>query len=188
MPADRLVPMPDGVSDRLAAAAMLKGMTAQVLLRRTYRCARARSSSCTRPRAASAASLVQWARHLGAHGDRRRRQRREGGDRARPRVASDVLILGRDDLPARVRELTGGQGAHVVYDSVGKDTFFASLDSLRPLGLMVTLRQRVRSRAAVRSRSSSRRRGSLFLTRPSLFRYIAEARGPAASRRASCST
>ncbi|MGL6222196.1 MAG: zinc-binding dehydrogenase, partial [Steroidobacteraceae bacterium] len=84
----------------------------------------------------------------------------------------DVLIQGRDDLAARVKELSGGQGAHVVYDSVGKDTFFASLDSLRPLGLMVTYGN-ASGPVAPFAPLELARRGSLFLTRPTLFAYTA---------------
>jgi NADPH2:quinone reductase len=83
-----------------------------------------------------------------------------------------VIVLGRDDLAARVRELTGGAGAHVVYDSVGKDTFFASLDSLRPLGMMVTYGNASGPVPPVAPLELARR-GSLFLTRPTLFHYIA---------------
>jgi len=85
----------------------------------------------------------------------------------------DVLIQGRDDLAARVKEHTGGQGAHVVYDSVGKDTFFASLDSLRPLGLMVTYGNASGPVPPIAPLELAKR-GSLFLTRPTLFSYIAK--------------
>jgi NADPH2:quinone reductase len=89
------------------------------------------------PRAASGLIAVQWARHLGAEvigvtGNDAKAQL------ARTHGATHTLILGRDDLPARVRELTRGRGADVVYDSVGKDTFTMSLDCLRPRGLMVS--------------------------------------------------
>jgi NADPH2:quinone reductase len=83
-----------------------------------------------------------------------------------------ALVLGRDDLAARVRELTGGLGAHVVYDSVGKDTFFASLDCLRPLGMMVTYGNASGPVPPVAPLELAKR-GSLFLTRPILFHYVA---------------
>ncbi|MGL6224162.1 MAG: quinone oxidoreductase family protein, partial [Steroidobacteraceae bacterium] len=137
LPAAQLVPVPEGVSDRLAAAALLKGMTAQVLLRRTYKVRKGTVVVVHAAAGGVGSILVQWALHLGA-----RVIAVVGSD---PKAAvvrgmgcKDVLIQGRDDLAARVKELSGGQGAHVVYDSVGKDTFVASLDSLRPLGLMVT--------------------------------------------------
>jgi NADPH2:quinone reductase len=80
-------------------------------------------------------------------------------------------VLGRDDLPARVKELGGGRGAHVVYDSVGKDTFFTSLDCLRPLGLMVTYGNASGPVPPIAPLELARR-GSLFLTRPVLFSYV----------------
>jgi NADPH2:quinone reductase len=83
-----------------------------------------------------------------------------------------ALVSGRDDLPATVREITGGRGADVVYDSVGKDTFFASLDSLRPLGLMVSYGNASGPAPAIQPLELAKR-GSLFLTRPTLFHYIA---------------
>jgi NADPH2:quinone reductase len=82
-----------------------------------------------------------------------------------------VLVVGRDDIPARVKELSGGAGAHVVYDSVGQDTFMASLDSLRPLGLMVTYGNASGPVPPVAPLELARR-GSLYLTRPTLFSYI----------------
>jgi NADPH2:quinone reductase len=81
-------------------------------------------------------------------------------------------VLGRGDLASQVREITAGKGADVVYDSVGKDTFFASLDSLRPLGLMVSYGNASGPVPAIQPLELSKR-GSLFLTRPTLFHYIA---------------
>jgi len=137
MAADRLVKIPEGVSDRLAAAAMLKGLTAQFLLRRTHRVRK--GDAVVVHAAAGGVGLIaaQWARHLGAL------VIGVVGSDAKAAIALEhgchhALVLGRDDIAARVRELTGGAGAHVVYDSVGKDTFFASLDCLRPLGMMVS--------------------------------------------------
>jgi NADPH2:quinone reductase len=91
---------------------------------------------------------------------------------ARSRGCHHTLILGRDDLPTQVRELAGGNGANVVYDSIGKDTFFASLDCLRPLGLMVSYGNASGPVPAFQPLELARR-GSLFLTRPTLFHYIA---------------
>jgi len=171
MPADRVVRIPDGVSDRLAAAAMLKGLTAQFLLRRT--CKVRKGDTVVIHAAAGGVGLIasQWARELGATvigvvgSDAKAAVAREHG-------CHHVLVLGRDDLAARVREVTGGAGAHVVYDSVGKDTFFASLDCLRPLGMMVTYGNASGPVPAVAPLELARR-GSLFLTRPILFHYIA---------------
>jgi NADPH2:quinone reductase len=171
MPADRLVKIPDGVSDRLAAAAMLKGLTAQFLLRRTYKVRK--GDVVVIHAAAGGVGLIaaQWARDLGAT------VIGVVGSDAKAAVARGhgchhALVLGRDDLAARVRELTGGVGAHVVYDSVGKDTFFASLDCLRPLGMMVTYGNASGPVPPVAPLELARR-GSLFLTRPTLFHYIA---------------
>jgi NADPH2:quinone reductase len=171
MAADRVVKIPDGVSDRLAAAAMLKGLTAQFLLRRTYRVRK--GDTVVVHAAAGGVGLIasQWARELGATvigavgSDAKAAVAREHG-------CHHVLVLGRDDLAARVRELTGGTGAHVVYDSVGKDTFLASLDCLRPLGMMVTYGNASGPVPPVAPLELARR-GSLFLTRPILFHYIA---------------
>ncbi len=171
MPAARVVSIPDGVSDRLAAAAMLKGLTAQFLLRRTHRVKR--GDAVVVHAAAGGVGLIasQWARHLGATvigvvgSDAK-------AEVARAHGCDHTLVLGRDDLPARVREITGGRGADVVYDSVGKDTFFASLDSLAPLGLMVTYGNASGPVPPIAPLELAKR-GSLFLTRPTLFHYIA---------------
>jgi NADPH2:quinone reductase len=172
VPADRLVPVPDDVSDRLAAAALLKGLTARVLLRRTYRVGKGTVVVVHAAAGGVGSILVQWAAHLGARvigvvGSAAK------ADAVRALGCRDVVVLGRDDLPARVRELSGGKGAHVVYDSVGKDTFFASLDSLRPLGLMVTYGNASGPVPPIAPLELARR-GSLFLTRPTLFSYVAE--------------
>ena len=169
--ADRVVKIPDGVSDRLAAAAMLKGLTAHFLLRRTHRVRK--GDAVVVHAAAGGVGLIaaQWARSLGAQvigvvgSDAKAAVAREHG-------CHHTLVLGRDDLAARVREFTGGQGAHVVYDSIGKDTFFASLDCLRPLGLMVSYGNASGPVPPVAPLELARR-GSLFLTRPTLFHYIA---------------
>jgi NADPH2:quinone reductase len=169
--AERLVRIPEGVSDRLAAAAMLKGLTAWFLLRRTHRVARGETVVVHAAAGGVGLILSQWARHLGATvvgvvgSDAK-------AEVARGHGCHHVLVLGRDDLPARVRALTGGQGAHVVYDSVGKDTFTASLDSLRPLGMMVTYGN-ASGPVPPFAPLELARRGSLFLTRPILFNYVA---------------
>jgi NADPH2:quinone reductase len=171
VPADRLVVVPDGVSDRLAAASMLKGLTAQFLLRRTFRVRK--GDTVVIHAAAGGVGLIasQWARHLGAT------VIGVVGSDAKAVIAlahgcHHALLLGRDDLPAKVREITGGAGADVVYDSVGRDTFFASLDSLRPLGLMVSYGNASGPVPPFQPLELGKR-GSLFLTRPTLFHYIA---------------
>jgi NADPH2:quinone reductase len=171
MPADRVVKIPEGVSDRLAAAAMLKGLTAWFLLRRTHRVARGEAVVVHAAAGGVGLILAQWARHLGAT------VIGVVGSDAKAAVAlahgcHEALVLGRDDLPGRVRSLTGGLGAHVVYDSVGKDTFAASLDSLRPLGMMVSFGN-ASGPVPPFAPLELARRGSLFLTRPTLFHYVA---------------
>jgi NADPH2:quinone reductase len=164
------VKIPDGVSDRLAAAAMLKGLTAWFLLRRACRVRKGDPVVVTAAAGGVGLIVAQWARDLGC------RVIGVVGSEAKAAVARQhgcqhVLILGRDDVAARVRELTGGAGARVVYDSVGKDTFYASLDSLRPLGTMVTYGNASGPVPPVAPLELARR-GSLFLTRPTLFHYI----------------
>jgi NADPH2:quinone reductase len=168
--ADRLVKVPAQVSDEQAAAMMLKGLTAQYLLRRTYRVKKGDPVVIHAAAGGVGLIAVQWARQLGAEviavvgSDAKAELVREHG-------AHHVVILGREDLAARVREITRGAGACVVYDSVGKDTFFPSLDSLRPLGMMVTYGNASGPVPPISPLELSKR-GSLFLTRPTLFSYI----------------
>ena len=171
VPANRLVKLPDAISDRDAAAVMLKGLTAQYLLRGTYKVRR--KDPIVIHAAAGGVGLiaVQWARHLGAEviavvgSDAK-------AELVRAHGAQHVIVTPREDIAKRVREITKGKGVPVVYDSVGKDTFQASLDSLRPRGLMVTFGN---SSGAVPPFSALElsRRGSLYLTRPTLFHYTA---------------
>ena len=171
IPADRLVRLPSTVTDQQAAAAMLKGLTAHFLLRRT--CKLRKGDAIVLHAAAGGVGLiaVQWARHLGLRviavvgSDAKAALAREHG-------AHEVVVTPREELAVRVRELTGGKGVPVVYDSVGKDTFFASLDCLRPFGLMVSYGNASGPVPPV-SLVELSRRGSLYLTRPTLFHYIA---------------
>ena len=170
--ADRLVKIPDGVSDRLAAASMLKGMTAQFLLRRT--CRVKKGTVVLIHAAAGGVGLIaaQWARHLGATvigvvGSEAK------ADLARQHGCHEAIVSGREDFTARVKALTRGKGVDVVYDSVGKDTFFGSLDSLKPLGLMVSYGNASGAVPPFAPLELSKR-GSLFLTRPTLFHYVAK--------------
>jgi len=174
LPADRLVKIPEGVSDRLAAAAMLKGMTACFLLRRTHRVRKGDAVVIHAAAGGVGSIAAQWARSLGAtvigvvgSGAKAETARQHG--------CHHVLVLGRDDLPLRVREITGGEGADVVYDSVGKDTFMTSLDCLRRFGLMVSYGNASGPVPPIAPLELSKR-GSLFLTRPTLFDYIAPRR------------
>jgi len=172
--ADRLVRIPEGVADEQAAAVLLKGLTAQYLLRQTYKVKRGDSIVVTAAAGGVGLLLLQWARHLGAHviavvgSDAKVGIALEHG-------AHDIIVSSREDMSARVRELTKGKGVPVVYDSVGKDTFNASLDSLRPRGLMVSYGN-ASGPVPPMSLLELSRRGSLYVTRPTLFHYIATKR------------
>jgi NADPH2:quinone reductase len=168
-PAERLVKIPAGISDQQAAAMMLKGLTAQYLLRQTYRVKRGDAVLIHSAAGGVGSIAAQWARHLGArvigvvgNDDKARLAKRDG---------CHHVIVGLEDLATRVKALTKGEGVNVVYDSVGKDTFVASLDSLRPLGMMVTFGNSSGPVPPVSPLELTRRR-SLFLTRPSLFDYV----------------
>lgn len=174
VPADRVVVLPPEVSDEQAAAAMLKGLTAQYLLRSTYRVKRGDAVVIHAAAGGVGLMAVQWARHLGAEviavtGSG------EKAEIAREHGAHHTILLGRADLAARVREITRGRGVPVVYDSVGRDTFTASLDCLRPRGLMVSYGNASGPVPPFAPLELSKR-GSLYLTRPTLFHYIATRR------------
>jgi NADPH2:quinone reductase len=169
--ADRLVKVPRGISDEEAAALMLKGLTAQYLLRRTYRVARGDAILVHAAAGGVGLLLCQWAKALGAKvigvvGSNAK------AELARRNGCRHVLILGSEPLPAAVRELTQEEGVAVVYDSVGKDTFFESLDCIRPFGMMVTYGN-ASGPVPPLSPLELSRRGSLFLTRPTLYHHIA---------------
>ena len=168
--ADRLVPIPDGVSDEQAAAVLLKGLTAWYLLKRSYAVQRA-DAILLHAAAGGVGSLAsQWARHLGATviGVV---STPEKAELAQSQGCHHVLMADQDDLPGAVRELTGGAGVAAVYDGVGKATFFDSLDSLRPHGVMVSFGN---SSGAVEPFAPAElaKRHSLYLTRPVLFDFI----------------
>lgn len=172
LPAARLVKLPRNVSDEQAAAIMLKGLTAHYLLRRTYRVQRGDWVLVHAAVGGVGVLLCQWAKSLGAkvigvvgNSSKVALARRNG--------CRHVLVLGSEPLAPAVRALTGGAGVRVVYDSVGKDTFMDSLDCLAPLGMMVSYGNASGPPPAISPLELSKR-GSLFLTRPSLFAYIAE--------------
>ena len=171
MPADRLVKIPDGVSDEEAAGMMLKGMTAEYLLRRTY--AVKPGDKVLYHAAAGGVGLIfgQWARHLGVDvigtvGSA------EKAELARAHGYAHVVNYRETDFVKAVADITGGAKCDVVYDSVGKDTFEGSLDCLRPRGLLVSFGQSSGAVPPVNIGVLSQK-GSLYLTRPTLFGYIA---------------
>jgi NADPH2:quinone reductase len=166
-----LVPIPDGVTDQTAAAIMLKGMTSQYLIRRTYPVKA--GETVLFHAAAGGVGLIacQWLKALGATviGT-------VGSDEkaaiARAHGCDHVIVSTREDIAARVKEITGGAGVSVVYDSVGKDTFLASLDCLKPLGLMVSFGN-ASGKVAPFDIGILSQKGSLYLTRPTLATYTA---------------
>jgi NADPH:quinone reductase len=164
------VKLPDAIAFDVAAASLLKGMTARFLLRKTFRVERGHDVVIHAAAGGVGQIAVQWAKHLGAN------VIAVVGSDAKAAIATSLgadhtIIHGRDDIAKRVREITGA-GAHVVYDSVGKDTLEASLDSLRPLGMMVSFGN-ASGPAGPIAPSELQRRGSLFLTRPTMFHYVA---------------
>ncbi len=170
VPAERLVKVPRGISDEQAAALMLKGLTAQYLIRRTYRVQRGDPILVHAAAGGVGLILCQWARALGAKvigvvgSDAK-------AEIARRHGCHHVLISGRDELVGGVKALTKGVGVAVVYDAVGGDTFMESLDCLRRLGMMVTFGNASGPVPPIAPLELSKR-GSLFLTRPTLFHYI----------------
>ena len=172
VPAARLVKVPKGVSDEQAAALMLKGLTAQYLLRRTYRVQRGDWILVHAAVGGVGSILCQWARALGAKvigivGTEAK------AVLARKDGCKHVLIAGQDNILESVKKLTKGAGVAVVYDSVGKDTFMESLDCLQPLGMMVSYGNASGPPPLI-SPMELTKRGSLFLARPSLFAYIGQ--------------
>jgi len=169
--ADRVVRLPPEIDDRQAAAMMLKGLTAHYLLRRTYRVEP--GDTVLIHAAAGGVGLIacQWAKRLGATvigtvGSP------EKAELARAHGCDHPILYREQDFVARVRELTGGRGVPVVYDSVGVTTFERSLDCLQPLGLMVSFGQSSGPIPPVNIGILSAK-GSLYLTRPTLASYIA---------------
>jgi NADPH:quinone reductase len=169
--ADRAVRLPDGVSFEIAAAALLKGMTAEFLLRRCRPVAAGETVLVHAAAGGVGTILVQWAKALGA------RVIGTAGSEQKAALARsfgcDHVILYRDeDVAARVRELTDGKGVAVAYDSVGKDTFEGTLASLARRGVFVSFGNASGPVPAFEPLRLSRA-GSLFFTRPTLFDYIA---------------
>ena len=172
IPADRLVKIAPGVTDQQAAGMMLKGLTAQYLLRRTYN-VKAGDTILIHAAAGGVGLIVcQWAKALGAtvigtvgSDDKAALAKANGCDHP--------IVYSREDFVSRVKEITGGKGVAVVYDSVGKDTFMKSLDCLSPLG-MIALFGNASGNAPDLNPGVLAAKGSLFLTRPTLMTYMAK--------------
>jgi len=169
--ADRLVKLPDGIDSTQAAAMMLAGMTAQYLLRRTYRVQPGETVLIHAAAGGVGLIMVQWAKHLGCTviGTV---STPEKAELAKAHGADHVALSG-EDLPARVKEITGGAMLPVVYDSVGRDTFLASLDCLRPFGMMVSYGN-ASGPVSVPDLGILAAKGSLYVTRPTLATYTAK--------------
>lgn len=172
IPAHRLLQLPAGIAFNTAAAMMLQGLTTAYLLRRTYRVQA--GDAVLIHAAAGGVGLIacQWAKALGATvigtvGSAAK------ADIARTHGCDHVINYSSEDFVARVREITGGEGVPVVYDGVGKDTFMGSLDSLRPMGLLVSYGNASGPVDPLDLLLLSQK-GSLFVTRPTLMNYTAK--------------
>ena len=168
MPADVLIPLPGGISDRAASTLMMKGMTVQYLFRQVYPLHG--GETILFHAAAGGVGLIacQWARAIGVamigavSTD-------EKAEIARANGCTHTIVTAREDIAARVREITDGKGVPVVYDSVGKDTLQASLDSLQPRGVLVS--NGTSSGPVVVDSMQLAAKGSLWLTRPAMIHY-----------------
>ncbi|MCF4098329.1 quinone oxidoreductase family protein [Maritalea mediterranea] len=167
--ADKLVPIPDGVSDDISAASLLKGLTAHYLLFLTYKLKKGDAMFVQAAAGGVGSILCQWGKHLGGYvigavgSDEKVPLAKENG--------CDVVInLSNEDFVEKVREATDGKGVPVVYDSLGKDTFEKSLDCLQPHGLMVSYGNAT-GPVSIPDLGILSRKGSLYVVRPKLFDY-----------------
>ncbi|KRA62214.1 quinone oxidoreductase [Caulobacter sp. Root655] len=170
VPADRAVKVPGSVSLETAAAVLLKGMTAEFLVRRCHRVEPGQTVLVHAAAGGVGSILVQWAKALGATVIATVGSEAKAA-LARAHGADHVILYSEEDVAARVLEITGGQGVVVVYDGVGKDTFEASLKSLGRRGVLATFGNASGPAPAIAPLELSGK--SLFLTRPRLFDYIA---------------
>ena len=172
IPAHRLVKLPDGITTQQGAAMMLQGMTARYLLKGCYNVKKG-DVILIHAAAGGVGSIVcQWAKHLGATvigtaGSP------EKAELARAHGCDHPILYSDEDFAAKTREITGGKGVDVVYDSVGQVTFMKSLDCLRPFGMMVSFGQASGSVPPL-DLGILAAKGSLFLTRPTLMTYTAK--------------
>jgi NADPH2:quinone reductase len=172
LPAERVVKLPDAISYEQAAGMMLKGMTAQYLVRRTYKVEK--GSTILMHAAAGGVGLIlcQWAKHLGATvigtvGSK------DKGELAKKNGCDHVIYYREEDFPAKVKEMTGGKLCDVVYDGIGKTTFPASLDCIRPLGTFASFGS-ASGQIEAFNINILQQKGSLFATRPTLNTYTAK--------------
>ena len=171
--ADRAVRIPEGIGFDIAAAILLKGLTAHYLLRLTHAVKRGETILFHAAAGGVGMIAVQWAKHLGACviGT-------VGSDNkveiARSLGCDHVIVPARENIANRVREITGGKGVPVAYDSIGRDTFMATLDSLAPLGLFVSFGN-ASGPVPPFDGALLAQKGSLFFTRPTLMHYVTTA-------------
>jgi NADPH2:quinone reductase len=171
-PADRAVKIPDGISFETAAAMMLKGMTVQYLIKRTFKVQP--GMTVLWHAAAGGVGLIacQWLKALGvkvigtAGSDSKAALARDHG-------CDHTIVYTRENFVERTKEITGGKGVPVVYDSVGKTTFLGSLDCLQPLGMMVNFGSASGAPEPL-NLALLQQKGSLFVTRPTLNTYAAK--------------
>jgi NADPH2:quinone reductase len=172
-PADRLVKLPEGVSFEQAASMMLQGLTVQYLLRRLYLTPKAGDTVLWHAAAGGIGLIAcQWAKALGVNligtvsSEEKAKLAREHG-------AAHTIIYTKEDFVARVNEITGGKKVPIVYDSVGKDTFMKSLDTLQPRGLMVSFGN-ASGPVEPTNLGVLAQKGSLYVTRPTLIHYTSK--------------
>jgi NADPH2:quinone reductase len=172
IPAARLVKVPDAITDKQAASMMLKGMTAHYLLHSTYRVQKGDTILVHAAAGGVGLILCQWGKHRGAtvigtagSADKAKLAKAHGADH--------VILYREQNFVDEVKKITGGAGVPVVYDGVGKDTFMASLDCLRPLGMMVSFGNASGAVPPFNIGILSQK-GSLFVTRPTLYSYVAK--------------
>ena len=168
--ADRLIKIPDSIDDKTAATMMLKGLTAHYLLFRTYPVQAGDTILVYAASGGVGLMLCQWAKHLGATvigcvGSQ------EKADIAMANGCDHTIFYREENISERVRELTNGEGVAVVYDAIGQQTFEASLDCLRPFGVMVTYGN-ITGQVEPFSPKILAPKGSLYVTRPTLATHV----------------
>ena len=172
-PSDKLLHLPDGLDDREVAALLMKGMTAQYLLHRTYKVQPGDTILVHAAAGGMGLILCQWAKALGAtivgtvSTEEKAEVARAGG-------CDYPVVRSQEDFVAKVREVTNGEGAAVVYEAIGKDTLQASLDSLRLMGVCAAYGHVSGPPDPVDIIQDLGRRGSLFITRPAIMHYLAK--------------
>lgn len=172
LPRTRLVRIPDAIDDDTAAAILVKGCTAEYLVRRTYPVKAGDRVLLHAAAGGVGLLMVQWLKALGAEvigtvGSEKK------AELVRSHGCDHVILYDREDVAVRVREITGGRGVDVVYDSVGASTFHGSLDSLRPRGTMVSFGNASGPPPEISPLLLSKK-GSLYLTRPTVAHYYAD--------------